>query len=103
MKTFYAVVHKDADSAFGVHFPDVPGCFSGADRLDDVLPRATEALAFFFEDAPVPTPRGIEAIRDEVAEDIREGAFLVAVPLIQSTFRQVRANISLDKGMLDAI
>ena len=103
MKTFYAVVHKDADSAFGVHFPDVPGCFSAADALDDVLPNAAEALALYFEDAQVPEPRGIDAVRREAEADIRAGAFLIAVPLILSTRRQVRANISLDKGMLDAI
>jgi hypothetical protein len=33
MKYFYAVVHKDEGSAFGVHFPDLPGCFSAADDL----------------------------------------------------------------------
>ena len=103
MKTFYAVVHKDADSAFGVHFPDAPGCFSAADTLDEVLPRASEALAFFFEDLPVPTPRDLDAIRREAAADIAEGAILMAIPLVTTAYRQVRANISMDKGMLDAI
>jgi hypothetical protein len=28
MKTFIALVHKDEDSAWGVSFPDLPGCFS---------------------------------------------------------------------------
>ena len=103
MKTFYAVVHKDPDSAFGVHFPDAPGCFSAAEELDDILPNAAEALALYFQDADVPDPRGIEDIRREAEADIRQGAFLIAVPLILSARRQVRANISLDKGMLDAI
>jgi predicted RNase H-like HicB family nuclease len=103
MKTFYAVVHKDADSAFGVHFPDAVGCFSAADSLDEVLPNASEALSLYFEDAAVPEARGLDAIRSEAAADIAEGAFLLAVPLIRRAFRQVRANISLDKGMLDAI
>ena len=40
MKTYIALVHKDADSAWGVSFPDLPGCFSAADTLDDVLPKA---------------------------------------------------------------
>ena len=26
-------VHKDPDSAYGVTFPDFPGCFSAADEL----------------------------------------------------------------------
>jgi predicted RNase H-like HicB family nuclease len=28
---FIAVVHKDPDSAFGISFPDLPGCFSSAE------------------------------------------------------------------------
>jgi hypothetical protein len=36
MKTFYAIVHKDGDGAFGVQLPDAPGCFSAADDLADV-------------------------------------------------------------------
>jgi predicted RNase H-like HicB family nuclease len=103
MKTFNAVVHKDTESSFGIHFPDVPGCFSAADNLDDVLQNAAEALALYVEDGEPPVPRGIEAIRAEADADIREGAFLIAVPLIQSSQRLVRANISLDKAMLDAI
>ena len=103
MKMFFAVVHKDADSAFGVHFPDAPGCFSAADTMDEVLPKASEALALYFEDADVPAPRGLDAIRREVARDVAEGAIIVAVPLVTTAFRQVRANISMDKGTLDAI
>jgi len=103
MKYFYGVVHKDPDSAFGVHFPDLPGCFSAADELDDVLPNAVEALELWFEDAPEVEGRAIEAIKEAVVADLAEGAFLLAVPYIRSTGRLVRANISLDRGTLDAI
>jgi len=50
MKYFYALVHKDDDSAFGVTFPDLPGCFSAADRIEDVVPNACEALDLWFDD-----------------------------------------------------
>jgi predicted RNase H-like HicB family nuclease len=103
MKTFVAVVHKDADSAFGIHFPDVPGCFSAADSLDDTMANAAEALALYFEDQAVPEPRSLEEIREEVAADIADGAILLAVPLVQSRGKMVRANISIDRGTLDAI
>ena len=55
MKTFHAIVHKDRDSAFGVQFPDAPGCFSAADDLADVLPNAAEALSLYFDEAPPPS------------------------------------------------
>lgn len=80
MLTFLAVVHKDADSAYGVRFPDLPGCYSAADDPEDVIPKAMEALELWFEHEPFVAPRSIEAIRVEAAEDLREGAFLIAVP-----------------------
>jgi predicted RNase H-like HicB family nuclease len=86
VKYYYAVVHKDADSAFGVTFPDLPGCFSAADDLADVLSNAVEAVELYLEDAPsAPAPRGMEAIRQEAAQDLAQGSFLIAVPFIRNT------------------
>jgi len=103
MKTFFALVHKDADSAYGVTFPDLPGCFSAADELADVMPNACEALELWFEDEPLVEPRSLDAITREVAEELAAGAFLLAVPNLTSAGRAVRVNLSLDKGILAAI
>ncbi|KPF60066.1 CopG family transcriptional regulator [alpha proteobacterium AAP81b] len=104
MRSFYAVVHKDADSAFGVHFPDLPGCFSAADAIDDVIPNAVEALGLWFDAADQrPEPSAIEAIRAVAAADLAEGAFLVLVPWIGRSGRPARVNISLDQAMLEAV
>lgn len=104
MTYFYAVVHKQEDSAFGVHFPDLPGCLSAADDVEQLVPNACEALELWFEDADENiAPSSLEDVRNVAAADLAEGAFLVAVPYIRSTGRQVRANISLDRGMLEAI
>jgi predicted RNase H-like HicB family nuclease len=103
MKYYYALVHKDADSAFGIEFPNLPGCFSAADEIEDVLPNACEALELWFEDQPEVSPMRLDQIRVMVADQLAAGAFIVAVPRIRQTGRLVRANISLDRGMLDAI
>jgi predicted RNase H-like HicB family nuclease len=103
MIVYHAVVHKDEDSAWGVQFPDLPGCFSAADELDDVLTNACEAVGLYLEGKKAPKPSSIEAIRGMVAEDLAEGAFLLAVPYLTSNSRPTRVNISLDRGMLDAI
>ena len=103
MQYFYAIVHQDPDSAFGVAFPDLPGCFSAADRAEEVLPNAREALELWFEGAAELLPRSIDEIRTLAADDLAAGAFIIAVPRIRRTGKQVRANISLDRGMLDAI
>ena len=45
MSTYYvAVIEKDADSAFGVWFPDVEGCFSAGDSLEEAVANAAAAL-----------------------------------------------------------
>ena len=54
MKIFYGLVHKENDSAFGITFPDAPGCFSAADEESDLLTNAQEALSLFVEGATVP-------------------------------------------------
>lgn len=103
MNTFFALVHKDADSAYGVTFPDLPGCFSAADELADVLPNACEALELWFEDQPMIQPRNLDAITLEAASELAAGAFMLAVPHLTSAGRSVRVNLSLDKGVLEAI
>jgi hypothetical protein len=45
MTYYIGLVHKDKDSAYGVQFPDVPGCVSASDDMDHVVSNATKALA----------------------------------------------------------
>ena len=100
---YVAVIDKDPDSAYGIQFPEVPGCYSAADRFEDIVPNAIEALSLFFEDGePVP-PRGIEAVRDEVAGNIADGAVLMMIPYVRDRRRVVRVNLSLEKGFLDTL
>lgn len=105
MRYYIAVVHKDEDSAFGVHFPDLPGCFSAADTLDDVVPKAAEALALYAEDSALPDPRSLDALRrdKDVAAHLAEGAMLVAIPHIENDARVERANITMEAGLLRAV
>ena len=44
MTTYFAFVHKDEDSAYGIVFPDVPGCFSAGDTFEQAVRNAAEAL-----------------------------------------------------------
>jgi predicted RNase H-like HicB family nuclease len=105
MKTYFAVVDKEPDSAYGMWFPDVPGCFSAADDESDILKNAIEALLLHLEDQEHPAARQVhEVARDQdFAEALARGAYLLAVPLVTAKSRAVRVNISLDKGMVDAI
>ena len=105
MTYYIGLVHKEKASAFGVQFPDVPGCFSAADDMDHVVSNAAEALSLWAEDMALPAPRRIEDIvKDkEIAAELAGGAFLVSVPFTENDTRVVSANISLERGMLKAI
>ena len=56
---YIAIIHKDANSAYGVTLPDFPGCFSAADTLDEIPAAVQEAVELWAEgeevDPPVPS------------------------------------------------
>jgi predicted RNase H-like HicB family nuclease len=45
----YVAIVEDAGSegAVGIWFPDIPGCFSAGDDIDEALRNAQEALALY--------------------------------------------------------
>ena len=100
---YVAVIDKDRDSAYGIRFPEVPGCFSAADTFAEIVPNSIEALSLFFEDTePAPT-RDLESMRREVADDIAGGAVLMMIPYVGDRKRVVRVNLSFEKGFLDTL
>jgi predicted RNase H-like HicB family nuclease len=103
MRYYHAVVHKQENSAFGVQFPGLPGCFSAADEIGDVIPNAVEALSLWFEDEDEIEPASVEAVRAHAADDLADGAFLVMVPWIGRSSAPARVNISIDRATLAAI
>lgn len=105
MRCYIGVVHQDGDSAYGVHFPDVPGCFSAADDMDDLLTNASEALSLHLEAGTLPEARALDTVRadDGVAKDLAAGAFLLAVPIVSLSGRSTKANITMDAGLLAAV
>ena len=106
---YVAFIHKDPDSAFGVSFPDVPGCFSAGDTLDEASRNAVEALAAHIrwletDGDPVPEPRSLDQIvADPALAGDREGAIVAAIPLVRDLGSTTRINVSLDLGLLEAI
>ena len=105
MNSYFALVHKDPDSAFGVSFPDIPAVYSAADEETDIIVNAIEALRLFAEDEELPQSSSIEDIlnRSGVREELANGAFLIRVPLIEDDTRVVRANVTFEAGVLKAI
>ncbi|GGH27380.1 hypothetical protein GCM10007036_35840 [Alsobacter metallidurans] len=86
MKPYIALVSKDPDSAYGMVFPDAPGCFSAADELDDIFAMANEALAGWTESMieggfPLPKTRDLSEIKadPEWASDFPEAVMVIAI------------------------
>ena len=104
-RKYIALIHKDPDSAYGVSFPDLPGCISAGDTVDEARANAVEALALHLEglaedrDA-IPEPSSLEAIMSD--RENREGvAILVDAPKPASV--SVRINVTMPDDLLEKI
>ncbi len=65
MRSYIGLIHKDADSDFGVSFPDFPGVITAGTTLDDARAMAQEALALHIEGMAedgeaIPEPSSLE-------------------------------------------
>ncbi len=105
MTAYIALLRKDADSDFGVEFPDFPGCVTAGSTLDEARLMADEALRLhvdgMIEDGDaLPVPSTLDAIMQDAA-NAAAVAFLVDVPAEAS--RVVRVNITLPEQLLQQI
>ena len=85
--------------AYGVAFPDLPGIVAMGETVDDALLNAEEALRDYVTETErdgerVTEPSPIERVSPP------EGATLVAIALIRLSGRTVRANLTLDEGVV---
>ena len=106
----YFVMIDGKAGNYGVVFPDLPGCAAMGKTIDGALANAAEALRDWVEvteenGETVPAPRVLEDLRrdPEVAEALAAGASLALVPLVRETGKPVKANLSIDAGILAAI
>ena len=97
---FPVVVHKDEGSSYGVTVPDLPGCFSGGDTLDEAFTNAQEAIAghietLFMVSEPLPKTRPLQ--EHHANEDYRDALCWGFVDVDLSTIenKAVRLNITL--------
>ena len=105
MENYIGLIHKDADSDFGVSFPDFPGAVTAGTDLDDARRMAEEALALHVEGMiedgeAIPEPSSLEAIMSDAAS--RE-AVAVLIPLKSVAKKAVRLNITLPEDVLREI
>jgi antitoxin HicB len=88
MPHYIALIHKDADTCYGVSFPDMPGVVTAGDTIDEAMRQAVGVLEFAAEDwknpdgsKSFPRPRTIDELRcDPQFQDDAADAVIVAVP-----------------------
>lgn len=109
MNTYLAYVYRDPTSAFGVSFPDLPGCYGAGDSYDEAIANAkislreyAEAMADDGNDMPKPRTHGDLAASTTEKIEMSKAAFIIEVPLVFGGPRK-RVNVSLDVGILAAI
>ncbi|MFC3940127.1 type II toxin-antitoxin system HicB family antitoxin [Pseudomonas gingeri NCPPB 3146 = LMG 5327] len=104
---FPVVLHKEADSEYGVTVPDVPGCFSAGSTFSEALDNIHEALALHFEGLladgqPLPHAREVDVYLD--VPDYAGGLWaLVDFDLTPYLGKSVRFNASLPEHLLERI
>ena len=68
-----AIEPGNESQAFGVVVPDLPGCFSAGDTLEEAMTKAEEAIAAWIEVAldtgqDIPQPSSVEVLRKQHKE-----------------------------------
>jgi predicted RNase H-like HicB family nuclease len=79
MTIYLAIVYAEPNGTCSAHFPDVPGCFTAADNLEELPAMCADALDCHLWDQEAPVPRAFAAILAEAREELAEGGFLMAV------------------------
>ncbi|HEX5997984.1 MAG TPA: type II toxin-antitoxin system HicB family antitoxin [Hyphomicrobiaceae bacterium] len=90
--TRYVALVDGRPGAFGVVFPDCPGCTAMGRSVEEALANAAEALAEWAEDVrPMPKARTVDQVRldPEVREALASGDALALVPLVTDARRTV--------------
>jgi predicted RNase H-like HicB family nuclease len=105
MAAYIALIRKKRGTAFGVDFPDFPGCISAGKTLDEALHGAREALALHLKGMIEDGERIPEAssLEDVLEDTENRDAVPCLVQLPRAKGRAVRINITVDENLLKEI
>lgn len=98
------VIHKDPDSDYGVTVPDLPGCFSAGDSIEDALIQVVEAIechveGLLLDQEPIPMPQNIEYHR--LHPNYVDGIWaLVAVDFAKLSGKAAEVQVTLPEGVI---
>lgn len=100
---YYPAIMERVSDGFSVSFPDLTGCVSAGNTLEETMANAEQALAFHLrgmaedeEKIPEPTPV------DQLPRDPEVEEFLRVLVRADLPGKVVRINITMDDGLLAA-
>jgi predicted RNase H-like HicB family nuclease len=99
------VLHKDPESDYGVTVPDLPGCFSAGDSLDEALQQVVEAIechleGLLLDGEPIPSPKTVEYHQSN--PDYAGGVWaFVTIDITKLSGKTRRVNITLPERVLN--
>jgi predicted RNase H-like HicB family nuclease len=104
MRHYIGLVHKDANSDYGVSFPDFPGAVTAARTIEEAVEMAAEALALHVEGMlaegeTIPAPSGF----DKVGAEPEYGDGLPVLVPLRTDALAMRVNVTLPAGVLRRI
>jgi predicted RNase H-like HicB family nuclease len=102
----YVGILDGADDVWGVRIPDLPGCHGGGESPEEAIADATSAVREWAEARlakrlPLPVANTVAQLLGQL--DSAAGESAVMIPVLIDSGRPVRANLSLDAGLLAAI
>ena len=104
---FPVVLHTDDGRHYGVTVPDLPGCFSGGDTIDQALDSVREAIDLHLEGltengTEIPAPQPIE--EHQANPDLAGGIWAVVdVDTMKYEGKAEKINITLPRRLLAQI
>ena len=98
------VLYKALDSDYGVTVPDLPGCFSAGETIDEALAEVVEAIechieGLLIDGEPVPSPTSIETHRDD--PHYADGVWaLVTIDLSKLSSETTQVDVTVPERLL---
>jgi predicted RNase H-like HicB family nuclease len=104
--SYYIGILDGHGDVWGVTIPDFPGCHGGGPSAEAAIADAIGALRVFAgmmaaDGEPIPKPRTFEQLGPD--ERPGKGESLVMIPLLLDKGRTMKANVSVDAGILEQI
>ena len=108
-KTYFMFVHDggSGDGGLSCEFPDLPGCMTDGDNLEDLLKNAADALESWLEATvelgqPMPEPSSAETLKTK-ADSCKEPVLFLAPVTGYLSDAPVRINITSTESKIAEI